>query len=74
APELLPEVPDMLRENCVAQGISTTGNALGDKGPLPCDAVAEDPTPYADQFESLDPPSGWKLVSYMLHGGDDDID
>ncbi|KAJ2121550.1 ferroxidase fet3 [Coemansia sp. RSA 720] len=74
APELLPEVPDMLRENCVAQGISTTGNALGDKGPLPCDAVAEDPTPYADQFESLDPPSGWKLVSYMLHGGNDDID
>ncbi|KAJ2198258.1 ferroxidase fet3 [Coemansia sp. RSA 355] len=33
--------------------------------------VAENPTPYNDRFESPGPPSGWKLVLYMLHGSDD---
>ncbi|KAJ1836082.1 ferroxidase fet3 [Coemansia sp. RSA 2706] len=73
APELLPRVPDMLRENCIAQGISTTGNALGGFGPVNSEDE-EYPTPYADQFEAKDPPSGWKIISYAINAKDEDFD
>ncbi|KAJ2845061.1 ferroxidase fet3 [Coemansia brasiliensis] len=64
APELIPKVPEMLRENCIAQGIPTGGSNEQDN----------EPTPYTDQFESYDPPSGWKLVSYFLNGNYDTIE
>ncbi|KAJ2323752.1 hypothetical protein GGH92_010836 [Coemansia sp. RSA 2673] len=60
--------PDMFRENCVAQGIRTSGNAFGDHGTDLGDRDQLSPSPYPDQFESADPPSGWKLISYMLQG------
>ncbi|KAJ2720507.1 ferroxidase fet3 [Coemansia sp. Benny D115] len=72
APELINErmgsnIPDMYRENCVAQGIRTTGNAVGGVGAEGGQAELS-PSPYPDQFESYDPPDGWKLISYILQG------
>ncbi|KAJ2796722.1 ferroxidase fet3 [Coemansia guatemalensis] len=61
-------VPETYRENCIAQGIKTSGNAFGNRGLVDCEEDQEVPTPYTDQFESYDPPSGWKLISYILSG------
>ncbi|KAJ2021667.1 ferroxidase fet3, partial [Coemansia sp. S610] len=58
------KVPDAYRENCVAQGIKTTGNALGGSEVMDLgDQDQLNPSPYPDQFESADPPSGWMLIS-----------
>ncbi|KAJ2712572.1 ferroxidase fet3 [Coemansia spiralis] len=62
------QLPELHRENCVAQGIRTSGNAFGNKGIVQSEEDQELPTPYPDQFETYDPPSGWKIVSYILGG------
>ncbi|KAJ2087627.1 ferroxidase fet3 [Coemansia sp. RSA 986] len=67
-------LPDMHRENCIAQGIKTTGNAAGRKGLDMGKINAELPTPYPDQFESYYPPSGWELISYIIHGNKDNVE
>ncbi|KAJ2354539.1 ferroxidase fet3 [Coemansia erecta] len=72
APDMLPPVPDSVKEQCQIQGIPTAGNAMGDSAPLLPDTIAIDPTPYADQFESMEPPSGWKIISYILNSGNSD--
>ncbi|KAJ2757944.1 ferroxidase fet3 [Coemansia sp. BCRC 34490] len=67
-------LPPMLRENCITQGIKTAGNAAGRAG-LDLGALnATEPTPNADQFESYDPPSGWQLLSYIVHGNKNNVD
>ncbi|KAJ1727898.1 ferroxidase fet3 [Coemansia biformis] len=61
-------LPDRYKENCIAQGIKTTGNAFGNQGEVQAEEDQEVPTPYPDRFESYEPPSGWKIVSYILGG------
>ncbi|KAJ2838511.1 hypothetical protein J3B02_006354 [Coemansia erecta] len=76
APEILQNwnnMPEMYKENCIAQGIKTTGNAFGGIG-LEGGDFDLDPSPYPDQFESYDPPDGWKLISYILQGNGDDVE
>ncbi|KAJ1819089.1 ferroxidase fet3 [Coemansia sp. RSA 2599] len=76
APEVMQtwtDMPEMYRENCIAQGIKTTGNAFGGIG-IEGGVADLNPSPYPDQFESYDPPEGWKLISYILQGNSDDVD
>ncbi|KAJ2620898.1 ferroxidase fet3 [Coemansia sp. RSA 1358] len=68
------KLPEMYRENCIAQGMKTTGNAEGRKGLDLGEQDREGPTPYPDQFESNEPPSGWKLISYIIYGNKNDVD
>ncbi|KAJ2157884.1 ferroxidase fet3 [Coemansia sp. RSA 552] len=62
------QVLGMLRENCVAQGIKTSGNTFSNRGLVDCEEDQELPSLYPDQFESADPPSGWQMISYIIHG------
>ncbi|KAJ1900725.1 ferroxidase fet3 [Coemansia sp. IMI 209127] len=79
APDMIQErmgtaLPEKFRENCIAQGIKTTGNAAGSRGLDLGNEDAEAPTPYPDRFESYDPPPGWQLISYIIHGNKDDVE
>lgn len=61
------KLPEQYRENCIAQGIKTKGDAFGNvKLGKSDERDILEPTPLQDQFESYDPPSGWKMVSYIL--------
>ncbi|KAJ2364645.1 ferroxidase fet3, partial [Coemansia sp. RSA 2607] len=76
APDVLQKwdnMPDLYRENCISQGIKTTGNSVGGIG-AEGGQVDLSPSPYPDQFESYDPPEGWRLISYILQGNGDDVD
>ncbi|KAJ2551792.1 ferroxidase fet3 [Coemansia sp. RSA 1933] len=67
-------LPEMLRENCIAQGIKTAGNAAGRRGLDMGDAENDALTPLPDQFESYDPPPGWQLISYIIYGNKDNVE
>ncbi|KAI8319995.1 hypothetical protein GQ54DRAFT_340894 [Martensiomyces pterosporus] len=70
--ERLARLPDMFRENCIAQGIETKGNAVGGEGLELGSREDRGPNPYSDKFESYNPPSEWEMLSYILQGDMDD--